>query len=112
VGKRSRTKGARGEREVVAILRAVWEGAKRGLAQTRAGNDCADVEGATIWPEVKIGARPNIHAAMAQATEATDGRPPVAFTRRDGEGWLVTMKSEHWIDMVAAAKRAGWGAHD
>ena len=106
MGKRSRTKGARGEREVAAILRAVWEGAKRGLTQTRAGNDCADVEGSPWFVEVKIGQRPNIHGAMAQALEATDGRPPVVFTRRDGEQWLVTMQAPDWVALNERAKGA------
>lgn len=108
MGKASRDKGKRGEREVAALLRAVWAGAKRGITQSRAGSDSADVEGASIWPEVKLGARPNILAAMRQAIEATDGRPPVVFTRRDRGEWMVTMRSEDWIGMAAAAKAAGW----
>lgn len=104
MGKHSRTKGARGEREVVAILRAVWEGAKRGLTQTRAGNDAADVEGSPYWIECKLGQRPNIMGAMQQAIEATDGRPPVVFTRRDGESWLVTMRAPDWIALNERAK--------
>lgn len=97
MGKRSRTKGARGEREVSALLSAVFPGAKRGLTQARAGNDCADVEGTPFFVEVKIGQRPNIMGAMRQATEASDGRPPVVFTRRDGEQWLVTMLAGDWL---------------
>ena len=97
MSKLSRTKGARGEREVVALLRDVWAGIKRGLTQTRGGNDAADVEGSPYWIEVKIGKKPNIVAAMEQAKEATDGRPVAVFTRRDGEEWLVTMRAVDWV---------------
>lgn len=104
MGTRSRRKGARGEREVVSLLRGVWGTVKRGLTQARGGGDAADVEGSPFWIEVKIGQRPNIMGAMAQAIEATDGRPPVVFTRRDGESWLVTMRSEDWIALNERAK--------
>ena len=103
MGKRSRTKGARGEREVVALLAPVYPGAKRGLTQTRSGDDCADVEGTPFFVEVKIGQRPNIMGAMRQATEACDDRPPVVFTRRDGEQWLVTMRAEDWLAQNATS---------
>jgi len=36
--------------------------------------------------------------------ESTDGRPPVVFTRRDGETWLVTMRAEDWVAERAAAR--------
>jgi hypothetical protein len=105
MGKRSRTKGARGEREVVELLRAIFEAVRRGAAQSRKGSDAADVEGSPYWIEVKIGQRPNILAAMEQACADTDGRPPVVFTRRDGETWLVTMRAEDWVREHAPTSR-------
>lgn len=105
MGKRSRTKGARGEREVVELLRAIYATVKRGLTQTRGGPDASDVEGSPYWIEVKIGQRPNILAAMEQACADTDGRPPVVFTRRDGETWLVTMRAEDWVREHAPTSR-------
>lgn len=106
MGGRSRRKGARGELEVVGLLTRVYDAVKRGLTQTRGGDDAADVEGTPWWIECKIGKQPNIRAAMAQAIEATDGRPPVVFTRRDRETWLVTMRSEDWIALAERAKAA------
>jgi len=97
MGAKSRNKGKRGESEVVHLLRAIWAEVRRGAAQSRKGSDASDVEGSPYWIEVKIGQRPNIIAAMEQAVEATDGRPPVVFTRRDGETWLVTMRAEDWV---------------
>ena len=108
MGAKSRRKGARGELEVVHLLRGLWHGVKRGLTQTRGGGDVADVEGSPYWIEVKIGKRPNIVAAMAQALEARaergDARPPVVFTRRDGEEWLVTMRARDWVAEREARK--------
>lgn len=104
MSKLSRTKGARGEREVVTLLREAWAGIKRGLTQTRGGSDVADVEGSPYWIEVKIGKKPNINAAVEQAKSATDGRPVAVFTRRDGEEWLVTMRAVDWVAERQAAK--------
>ena len=104
MGAKSRNKGKRGESEVVHILRAIWAEVRRGAAQARKGSDAADVECSPYWIEVKLGKAPGIHAAMAQAVESTDGRPPVVFTRRDGETWLVTMRAEDWVAERAAAR--------
>lgn len=89
---------------MVGLLSGIWSTVKRGLTQTRGGDDAADVEGSPYWVEVKIGQRPNIMGAMAQAIEATDGRPPVVFTRRDGESWLVTMQAPDWVALNERAK--------
>lgn len=101
MGKSQRNKGARGEREVASILaEALNLPARRGVAQCRAGSDAADVEGTPWWVEVKIGARPNIVAAMRQAVTSADARPPVVWTRRDREDWLVTMRASDWLLMA------------
>ena len=104
MGAKSRNKGKRGESEVVHLLRAIFAAVRRGAAQSRKGSDAADVEGSPYWIEVKLGKAPGIHAAMKQAVESTDGRPPVVFTRRDGETWLVTMRAEDWVAERAAAR--------
>ena len=104
MGANSLNNGNRGEREVVHLLRAIFAAVRRGAAQSRKGSDAADVEGSPYWIEVKLGKAPGIHAAMKQAVESTDGRPPVVFTRRDGETWLVTMRAEDWVAERAAAR--------
>ena len=99
-GKHSRQKGKRGELEVVHLLNEwiPWLHARRGANQSRDGSDSADVEGTPYWLEVKrTKQRPNVHAAYEQAVEATDGRPPLVFTRTDGGKWLVTMEFEDFI---------------
>lgn len=107
MSKSQRTKGARGEREVVAILRCAYPGAKRGLTQTRGGGDVADVEGTPHWVECKLGKKPDINAAVRQARESTDGRPIAVWTRRDGETWMVTVDAHEWMRVMLLAKAAG-----
>ena len=100
MSKASRDKGKRGEREVVALLRDLYQDARRGF-QSRQGDDEADVECTPWWIEVKrVKAQETPRKAMAQAVDATDGRPPVVFTRRDNSDWLVTMRVSDWLDVV------------
>ena len=100
MSKASRDKGKRGEREVVALLRDLYQDARRGF-QSRQGDDEADVECTPWWIEVKrVKAQEAPRKAMAQAVDATDGRPPVVFTRRDNSDWLVTMRVSDWLDVV------------
>ena len=85
-GARSRRKGARFELIVAHAL-----GGRRGF-QRRSGSDEADVEGVSlpvlgpVWIECKVGQRPNLYAALAQAAEATDGRPVVVVARKNSPG--------------------------
>lgn len=114
MGRHQREKGKRGEREVATLLREkfAWlaDKVRRGASQSRRGSDAADVEGLPWWMEVKLGARPNIHAAMKQGRAMTDGRPVVVFTRRDREDWLVTVPADDWLAAMAELeerRRAG-----
>lgn len=104
MGKAQREKGKRGERQVANLLKPVLGGhVTRGVGQSQSGSNQADVEGAPYWIEVKTGKRPNIMAAMQQAREATDGRVPVVFSKRDREKWLVTMESDAWLELLRLA---------
>jgi len=104
-GKRSRNKGARGERAVADYLKKVYPDAKRGVGQSQSGSNTADVEGTPWWPEVKFSKQPNIRAAMAQAKDATDGRKPIVFSKRDRETMLVTMEEDVFLVLVEAYER-------
>ena len=106
MGKHSRMKGARGEREVAELLRPLFPQAKRGVGQTQAGNTCADVEGTDFWLEVKRTEREAPRKALRQAIEATDGRPPVVFTRPNNGEWMVCMLAEDWMTLVDEARSA------
>ena len=97
MGKRSRDKGARGEREAAhamsAVTDLVW---RRGVGQSRHGADVPDIEredgGPAPWVEVKRGKRTNWRAAMKQADEATDGRPVLVLTRDDHGEWIAHLR--------------------
>jgi len=74
VGRKSRTKGAQGERDVANALKSIYPHAARGgLLQSQYGTDsnACDVEYTPWWIEVKRGQRPNIQGAYDQATDAT-----------------------------------------
>ena len=102
MGARSRRKGARYERELVHWFRERMPGAevKRGL-QSRSGEDAADVEVPYFWPESKRGKKPNVRAALAQATEAAPkGRTPIAVIRDDRSEAFVVMSLEDFGELV------------
>ena len=103
IGRRSRQKGAQGERDVANELKPVYPHAARGgLLQTQygRGSNACDVEYTPWWVEVKRGARPNIQGAFEQATSETDGRPPLVVSRKDRSVWLATMSLERFIHLV------------
>ncbi len=105
MGRASRDKGKRGEREVCALLRDLYPDARRGF-QSRQGDDEADVECTPFWVEVKrVKAQETPRKAMAQAVAATDGRVPVVFSRRDNSDWLVTMRASDWVKLASEGER-------
>lgn len=104
MSKYQRTKGHSFERHVAAALRGVYPDSKRGY-QTRGGTtEAPDVDGTPWFIECKVGARPNIMAAMQQARDATDGRPVLAVTKRDREEPLVTMELPTFLGMIECLK--------
>ncbi len=103
IGRRSRQKGAQGERDVANELRVIYPDAARGgLLQTQygRGSNACDVEHTPWWVEVKRGARPNIQGAYDQSVSETDGRPPLVVSRKDRSVWLATMTLDRFIHLV------------
>lgn len=100
MGKASKDKGARGEREAAAALsritRTPWE---RSLVQVRRGGAEApdirpEVRGTSLdelHVEVKIGARPSLWGALEQAARDAEarGRVPMVVARRDRGQWVA-----------------------
>lgn len=89
----SRQKGARGEREAAAFLRALGIGAERGR-QHHGGPDSPDVKTALpgVHFEVKRVERFNLSKAMAQARkEKPVGAVPAVLSRKNHEEWLLTI---------------------
>lgn len=100
MGKASRDKGARGERELAGILNEMGiNDAHRGYVQFKQ-SDLVGIKG--IHPEVKRVEKLNIHEAMRQAVKEAekrnDGKPTV-FHRKNRGKWLVTMLLEDWVEI-------------
>lgn len=100
-GKASRTKGHNFERKVANALKPIWPGAVRGT-QTRGGTSQEpDVDGTPYYIECKKGKRTNIKAALKQALDGSDGRPPVAISQDDRKPIIVSMYFDDWYALVA-----------
>lgn len=101
-GKRSRDKGARGEREAASFLEAHGFPSFRGC-QRSGSADSPDVrcEVPGVHIEVKRAERVNVYDAMAQAArDAGDGKVPVVFHRRNHHDWIVFMRAEDWVEFL------------
>lgn len=105
VGKFSRDKGKRGERELAALLLEYGYLCRRGR-QYCGDNGDADVVGLPgIHIECKRVERLNLSNAMAQVIRnanvgvAPDYPKPAVFHRKNGEDWMVTMRLGDWIEL-------------
>lgn len=102
MGRMSRQKGKRGEREAAAelgeLLRCV---ARRGV-QYQGGPDSPDVilEGVNIHVEAKRVEALNLYAAMDQAKIDAGRKVPIVWHRRNGKRSLVIVATE---DLIALA---------
>lgn len=96
----SRSKGAKGERELAKILREYGYPCKRGQQYSGANGD-ADVVGLpNIHIEVKRRERLEIYSAIAQAVrDAKNDEKPAVFHRKNECEWLVTMRLEDWMKL-------------
>lgn len=111
MGKLSRTKGAEGEREVVAIFYAWGFHAKRSLVQSRSGTEACDVivEGLPYWVEVKRGKKAaNPYPALKQAMDAADGQPVMVIGRADRSPTIVSMYVEDFMELLRSAYPGAW----
>jgi len=101
MGSMSRNKGKRGEQEVARLLRAAGYDVAR--TDQTAGARCCDVDGPGLpaWIEVKRGKQVNVRSAYRQACNDTDGREPVVAWRDDRSEWMVSLRLEPFIRMMA-----------
>lgn len=92
MGKSSRDKGARGEREVAAAFReGGFPEADRGARLGKSGDDVIHVEGLHI--EAKYRERLELWASLEQAeTDAPRGMEPVLIFRRNRQPWRAALK--------------------
>lgn len=101
MGKASRDKGKRGERELANILKEHGFEARRGQQFCGTSGD-ADVIGIPgIHIECKRVERLNISEAMNQSRrDAKETEIPTVFHRRNNEKWLVTMGLEDFLSIL------------
>ena len=104
MGKTSREKGKRGEREWALVCREHGYECRRTSQYCGQSGEAADVVGLPgVHIEVKRVERLNILDAMLKAVrEAPDGVMPVVAHRRNKCPWLVTMRAEDWFALYRA----------
>lgn len=99
MGKTSREKGKRGEREVAALLREYGYDAKRGV-QYQGGPQSPDVTGLPgIHIEVKRTERLHLWDALVQSRADAGTDIPVVFHRANDCPWVVIMDAKDWMEL-------------
>lgn len=102
MGKLSRDKGKRGEREVVALLRENGFEARRGQ-QFRGGSDSPDIvhDMTGFYIEVKLRQQLNLYDTMDVANnEKGEDEKALIFHRKDSKRWLVTIDAEDFLRIM------------
>jgi len=99
-GKRSRNKGAAGEREAAALMTAItgceWvRGGASAQSVSARVPDIFPLDGSSrVWIEVKRGKAPNWRSALKQARrDAGRDRCPIVMTRDDRDEWVFHVPS-------------------
>lgn len=95
----SKSKGAKGERELANILKDYGYNTRRG--QQYNGLEGEDVVGLDyIHIECKRVETLNLDKAMEQAKrDSKDYQMPTVFHRKNKQKWLVTMELDNWIEL-------------
>ena len=104
MGKMSREKGKRGEREFAALLRDYGLEARRGV-QYHGGPNSPDVVGFPgFHVEVKRTERLDLYGALGQsAKDSSKGETPIVAHRKNGMPWVVIMDFEDFMKAVGYA---------
>jgi len=99
MGKASREKGKRGERELASILREEYGYSARRGQQYAGANGDADVVGLPkLHIECKRVEKLNIYDAVDQANrDRNEHELAAVFHRKNNCGWLVTMPLTHFM---------------
>lgn len=105
MGKASRDKGKRGERELAGILRGYGFDAKRGV-QYHGGSDSPDVTGLPgVHIEVKRTEKLSLYDALAQSrADSGPEEMPVVIHRRNDCEWVVIQPLADWIELYKEGK--------
>lgn len=102
MGKTSREKGKRGEREVASLLRTHGYDTRRGV-QYKGGTDSPDVVGLPhIHIEVKRTERLDLYGALSQSKGDAGADLPVVIHRKNDCEWVVIQPLNDWIELYKA----------
>lgn len=105
-GRKSKRKGANGEREFAKVLREMgFTEARRGQQYCGANGD-ADVVGVpgVHWEIKRVERGLNLYEAMEQSErDARPGELPHVAHRKNGKKWLVTITLETWETLYRKA---------
>ena len=104
-GKKSRDKGARGERAVASILRRCFPDARRGR-QYDSAREC-DVEGTPFRLEIKLRkamtysvVEKALEQCKADADKHSDSRPIIGIFKRDNGPFIFAGRLEELVRIV------------
>ena len=102
MGKASREKGKRGEREIASLLREYGYDAHRGV-QYKGGQDSPDVVGLPgTHVEVKRTERLNLYDALSQSKADAGTDMPIVVHRKNNAEWVVIQPLKDWINLFRA----------
>lgn len=97
-GRKSRSKGAKGENDVAKILKGYGFEASRNRIGVTAQDILHDVPGVHI--EVKRAERLELPAWLRQAErDAPDGHAPAVVFRKNSEPWRIVVPLNHYLDL-------------
>ena len=101
MGKMSREKGKRGEREWAKLCRSEGYDCRRTSQYCGNTGDASDVVGLPgIHQEVKRTERFDLYGAMGQAShDAKDGEIPIVAHRRNDHDWVVGLRAEDFFKL-------------
>ena len=107
MGRRSREKGKRGEREAVGVLRRLFSLPARRTAQVDGGLSADIVVGRAVHIEVKRRAAIGAMRFLEQAENAAgEGNLPLVLLREDGDkSWSVLVRLENLAGVVRELER-------
>lgn len=108
MGRMSRQKGKRGERECAAELAALLGVEARRGVQYQGGPESPDVvlEGVPIHVECKRVERFDLYAAVDQANEECGDKVPMVWYRRNQRDSVVIVQTSRLVDMARAIVEA------
>ena len=99
MGKMSKEKGKRGERDFASFLTARGYNGIRGQ-QFKGTKDSPDVISDLPYHiEVKRTEKINVYKALEQAKEDAGDKPPIVAHRRNRKDWIIIMYAEDFINM-------------